>query len=372
MAINDSPYSNWLEINLGAVERNVQSVLKQTGVDLMAAVKANAYGHGAVACGKAALAGGAKWLAVARYDEANELREAGITAPILNLGIMTPQEYELAIEEDITLVLSGFDVANVISMCANRAGKPARVHMAIETGMGRLGVMPEQAADLAQHLRDLGNVELDGVFSHFANSDVDSHPVTESQLKQFNLALDSLHAAGFEPRWVHHANSGALYALPEARFNLVRGGQAVLGLNPYNYRGMPAEWEPALTAWKAHLVSCKMLPKGSTVGYGSTYTTSGDEIIGVLSVGFGDGIRRVQKLEVLIGGERVPMVGSTCMDVIMVRLPRAYPLYEEVVLIGSQGEASISIEEFAAMNGTVHVDISTLVNKRVPRLYYRT
>lgn len=372
MAVNETPYANWIEIDLSAIEHNVRTVIQQTGVALMAAVKGNAYGHGAVECAKAALAGGASWLAVARCDEALELRHAGISAPILILGVLTPAEYELALAEDVTVVLPSYAVADVISAAAQRVGKTANVHMAIETGMGRLGVMHHQAAGLAQHLNELGNVHLDGVFSHFANADLKDDPTQAAQLEQFDLALASLQAAGYEPRWVHHANSGALYALPQARYNLVRAGQAVLGLNPFGYQGLPQEWKPAMTAWKAHLISCKLLPKGWHVGYGSTYTTQDDEIIGVLSIGFGDGIRRVTELDVLIGGERVPMVGKTCMDVIMVRLPRAYPLYEEVVLFGRQGDAEISLEEFATMNGTVHVDVSTLAHPRVPRVYYRS
>jgi len=365
-------YPTWLEIDLTAVEQNAHTIIQSTGTALLAAIKANAYGHGAVEVGKAALAGGASWLGVARYSEAHTLRQAGITAPILILGVLTPSEITLAIEEDITLALPSIELVEIVSSAAKSVNKKAVVHMVVDTGMGRLGVLPEQSVTLAESIIAAGNIELNGIFSHFAMSDFDNHPMMAQQLDRFNQVLDRLAAAGIHPKWVHHANTGATLALPSARYNMVRAGQGVLGLNPFSYRSKPEQLKPALTAWKARLVSCKTLPKGWTVGYGATYTTSQDEIIGVLSVGFGDGLRRVTGYEVLISGQRVPVVGFTCMDQIMVRLPREYPLYEEVVIVGSQGNETISIEDLAAVCGTVHVDMTTLINQRVPRVYYRS
>jgi len=370
MTHND--YPTWLEIDLSAVEQNARYLIHHTGSALLAAIKANAYGHGAVEIGKAALAGGASWLGVARYSEAHTLRQAGITAPILILGILTPSEINSAIAEDITLALPSLELVDIISAAAGKLNKKATVHMVVDTGMGRLGVLPEQALTLAKHITASSTIELNGIFSHFAMSDFKDHPMMAQQLANFNLVLDQLAAAGIQPKWVHHANTGATLALPDARYNMVRAGQGVLGLNPFSYRSKPKELKPALTAWKARLVSCKSLPKGWSVGYGAKYTTTQDEIIGVVSVGFGDGLRRVDGYEVLIGGQRVPVVGATCMDQIMIRLPREFPLYEEVVIVGSQGNETITIEELASVCGTVHVDITTLINQRVPRVYYHS
>jgi alanine racemase len=190
------------------------------------------------------------------------------------------------------------------------------------------------------------------------------------QLNNFKCALAYLEQAGIHPQWVHHSNSGASLAFPEARFNMVRGGSSVVGFNSFDYRSLPEELEPALTAWKARLVSCKVLPPGWGVSYGSQYVASGEELIGIVSVGFGDGIRRVPGNEVLIEGQRVPVVGATCMDAMMVKLPRRYPLDTEVVLLGTSGDETITIEDIARRYNTVHVDFMMGLTGRVPRVYY--
>lgn len=366
------PYSTWLEINLSAVEENTRQIIRSTGVNLMTVVKGNAYGHGAVEVGKATLAAGASWLAVARVIEAITLRQAGIKAPILVLGMPPSMEVDQAIAEDITLPLAGFEALEIFSNRARAMGKTLKVHLKVDTGLGRLGVMPEEILPLARKAQEAGGIEINGLFSHFAFADADQHPMMATQTGRFKQALDSLNENGIYPAWVHHSNSGATLAYPDARFNTVRAAQAVLGLNPFVYRSRPEVIRPALTAWKARLVSCKTLPKGWGVGYGSTYVVSEEkELIGVAGAGFGDGIRRVKDIQVLIGGQKVPVLGSTCMDQIMLRLPRPYPLDTEIVLVGSQGQESIGIEELAACFGTVHVDVTTLITSRVPRVYYR-
>jgi alanine racemase len=364
------PYATWLEINLAAVERNVRNVMKATGTAFMSVVKGNAYGHGAVEVGKAALKGGAAWLAVARVDEALVLRNAGIDAPILVLGMIPYQQVDLAISHDITLPLPNFEAIDVYSGHAKALGKPLNVHLKVDTGMGRLGVLPEEILSLARRARQAGGIQIDGLYSHFAMADRKSDPLMDVQIRRFKAALNSLEEAGMRPTWAHLCNTGGSLAFPEARFNLVRGGSSTVGLNPFEYRGLPEVLQPALTAWKARLVSCKTLPAGWGVGYGSTYVTKGEELIGVVSAGFGDGIRRVPGNEVIIEGTRVPVVGAVCMDAIMVKLPKTYPLDTQVMLIGSLGGQTITIDDVASRYGTVHVDFLMGLTPRVPRMYY--
>lgn len=364
------PYATWLEINLAAVERNVQYITRTTGVAFMGVLKANAYGHGAVEVGKATLKGGASWLAVARVDEAMALRNAGIAAPVLVLGVPPYAEVDTAIANSITLPLASFEAAEVYSQRALALGRPLQVHLKVDTGMGRLGVLPDEILPLARRARELGGLDINGLFSHFANADEDRHPLMDIQLRNFQIALTSLEEAGMKPRWVHLSNTAASLTYPTARFNMVRGAEALLGMNPFDYRSLTEPLEPALTAWKARLVSCKVVPPGWSIGYGSTYITRGEELIGVVSAGFGDGIRRVPGNEVLLDGHRLPVVGATCMDVVMVKLPKPYPLDSEVTLLGTSGNETITIEDIARRYNTVHVDFLMGVTARVPRVYY--
>jgi alanine racemase len=363
-------YATWLEINLAAVERNTRYMTERTGVAFMGVVKGNAYGHGAVEIGKAAVKGGASWLAVARVSEGMALRAAGISVPILVLGMPPYGQIDLAIANSLTLPLPSFEAAEMFAQHAQALGRPLQVHLKVDTGMGRLGVLPDEILPLAQRALELGGMDINGLFSHFGNSDAEDSPMMDAQLKHFKTALDALEGAGIQPKWVHLSNTGASLVYPAARFNMVRGGEAMLGFNPFSYRDLSEPLEPALTAWKARLVSCKTLPSGWAVGYGSTYVTEGEEIIGVISAGFGDGIRRLPGNEILIEGQRVPVVGATCMDVVMVKLPQAYPLDTEVTLIGTSGSETITIEDVAARYNTVHVDFMMGVTARVPRVYY--
>jgi alanine racemase len=365
------PYPTWLEINLSAVESNARYLTQSTGVKLMAVVKGNAYGHGSVEVGKAALTGGASWLAVARLNEARVLREAGITAPILILGMLPSFEVDEAVALNITLPMPHFEAAELYAQRAQALGKTIKVHLKVDTGLGRLGVIPQDVLPLAQRALELGGIEIDGLYSHYSKSGSKDDPLTRLQTERFKEALDSLNAAGIHPTWVHHSNSGATLSYPAARFNMVRAGSGIVGFNPFEYMGLPSGLRPALTGWKARLVSCKKLPEGWGIGYGATYTASGDEYTGIVAVGFGDGVRRLPGQEALIDGKRVPLIGSVSMDQITVKLPGKYPLDTEVALIGTQGKETITIDDCARKVGTVHVDISVLVAPRVPRVYYR-
>ena len=366
--MNQDSHPTWIEIDLSAVEHNVKYLLNKTQKPLMAVVKGNAYGLGSVKIGKAALEAGASWLGVARYGEAQVLRDAGISAPILVLGMVTPEEVKMAIQNDISVNLHGMDVARIFSESAKSTGKKVKAHLKVDSGMGRLGVYAEDAVKLAQYALELGGIELEGVFSHFAMASYSEHPHTKLQTERFAVAVESLKEAGLLPKWVHLANSAGAYYEADSYFNMVRAGSAVTGIKFRDDQPYPDDLCRCLT-WKAKLASCKVLKKGWGVGYGLTYTTSEDEIIGSIPVGYGDGYRRGMGNEVLIDGQRIPVVGRECMDQTMLRLPKEYPIGTEVVLIGTQGNESIYLEDVAQKWDTVEVDVTTIINQRVPRIY---
>jgi alanine racemase len=365
-----STYPNWIEINLSAVEHNVKYILESTRKPLMAVVKAEAYGHGAVEVGKAALHAGATWLAVARFCEARVLREAGIQSPILVLGMVTPGEVDEAIASKVTLTMHSYEMADLYSERGKQMGKPALAHLKVDTGMGRLGVFTEDIVPFARYANDLGGISIDGMYSHFAMATEGGHPLTPLQTERFKQAVKSLREANILPKWVHMANSAGTYYEPDSHFNLVRAGSAVVGLQFRDDAPYPNTMRRSF-AWKTRLASCKEIPAGWGIGYGQTYTLEKDEIIGVIPVGYGDGYRRKFHNEVLIDGQRVPVVGTECMDQTMIRLPKKYPYGTEVVLIGTQGKESIYVEDICKKWNTIEVDVTTLINQRVPRVYVR-
>ena len=365
---SSSSTPTWLEIDLEAVRSNSARVIEDTGTNLMAIVKGDAYGHGAVEVSRAALAGGASWLGVARFGEARLLRQSGIQAPILVLGMLTQDEVDEAIPAQVTLTLHSQETLLLFSARARAAGRTLRTHLKLDTGMGRLGIFAGETLAFARQAQAAGGLELDGVFSHLAAAETPEQPLNALQAQRFQTALNALKAAGLCPKWIHLANSAAAFYLPETRHNLVRVGNVVLGLRIRIDQPLPAHYRPALS-WKARLAACRLLPADWGVGYGPAYTTRAQELIGVVPAGYGDGLRRTPGNQVLIGGEKLPVVGGLCLDQLMVRLPRAYAPGEEVVLIGEQGSQSIRVHDLAALYGTSQVDITTHLHQRLPRIY---
>jgi alanine racemase len=354
----------WIELDLPAVTRNCAEIIGDTGTALMAVVKGDAYGHGAVRVGRAALEGGATWLGVARCGEARVLRAAGLRAPVLVLGMATAEEVDEAIAAEVTLTLHSPSSLELYAARARACGRAPAVHLKLDTGLGRLGVLAEEAVPFARQALAAG-LRLDGLFSHLAAAD-QSDPLNDLQIARFRQAVRAMEAAGLRPRWVHLANSAAAFFLPEARHDLVRVGNVLLGIRIRIDQPLHPKYRPAL-AWKARLASCRKLPAGWGVGYGQTCLASGDEFIGVVPVGYGDGLRRAPGNRVLIGGTSCPVLGRLCLDQLMVRLPRPFPEGEEVVIIGAQGGAAIGLHDLAALYGTSQVDIATHLHGRIPR-----
>jgi len=362
-----STHPTWIEIDRSAISSNCTQILRDIKTPLMAIVKGDAYGHGAVEVSEAAIKGGATWLGVARLNEARELRQNGIRVPILVLGMVTPDEVDEAIVSDVTLTLHSVETLQLFSARACAAGKEIRVHLKVDIGMGRLGVFAEEIVSFARQVQSVSGIYVDGMFSHLSTAE-DQNPNNDSQCQRFELAVHAMEECGLRPRWVHLANSAAAFFLPRSHYDMVRVGNVVLGLRIRTDQPLPAYYHPALT-WKARLASCRRLPAGWTVGYGTSYVTEREEFIGVIPVGYGDGLRRVPGNQVIIDGMKCPVVGRLCLDQMMVQLPRSLPMEEEVVVIGQQGDSSIWVHDLAALYQTSQVDITTLIHQRVPRIY---
>jgi alanine racemase len=235
-----SPIFTWIEVNLSAVEENVRQLRTIAGVPIMAVVKANGYGHGAVEVSRAALAAGSSWLAVSCAEEALVLREAGIAAPILVLGMVTAQEADEAIAAGLSLTVYCRESVELYSTRAAALGRSVCVHLKVDTGMGRLGTLPgEPTLTLARTIASRPSMHLEGVFTHLACADEENPAPTESQLAYFNSTLEALQAIGIRPAWVHAANSAATLAFPQARYNMVRDGLAMYGVHPSNHVRVP-------------------------------------------------------------------------------------------------------------------------------------
>lgn len=365
-------HPTWIEVNLSIIENNVKNLIKHAGVPLMAVVKANGYGHGSLEVSKAVIAGGASYLGVARYCETIPLRDGGIATPILVFGMVTPAEVDEVIANDVTITLYSPEQVGLFTQRAAALGKNVIVHLKVDTGMGRLGVLPHEALDLVRHVHKLGNIYIEGVYTHFATADEPDHPLIRLQLQRFKEVMETLHTEGLQPRWVHMTNSSALLYERGTGFSMVRAGAAVYGI--LTRAGVPYPehiLHHALT-WKACLVSVKVVPKGWGISYGQTYVTASKEIIGVVPIGYADGFRRMSGNEVLVEGQRVPVVGRVCMDQCMVRLPKKYPIGTEVVIIGEQGSESIYSEELAARWNTAEHDPTSALSLRIPRIYTRS
>ena len=352
---------------------NVRQIKEIVGpqVEILAVLKADAYGHGALTVARTALNNGAAFCGVASVNEAVRLREGGISGPLLVLGYTPAWLAREALVHDVTLTLYDAEMARAYSRTAVDLRRTAQVHIKVDTGMGRLGVLADQAVAFIDEIKDLSGLELSGIFTHFSVSDDADLSYTREQLARFNGVLDQLDAIDVSFRIVHCANSAALLRLPEARFNMVRLGLAMYGLQPSSNVSLPTGFHPALT-WKTTIAQVKTLPPGSFVSYGNTYRTSEQETIAVIPVGYADGFRRAPTRweEVLVRGRRAPIVGRICMDQTMIRVDHIpnVRVGDEVVLIGRQEDDEISAEQVAEWLGTINYEVVSEILARVPRV----
>ncbi|MGA9115389.1 MAG: alanine racemase [Bacteroidota bacterium] len=353
--------------NVGVVRRRVGS-----GVKVMAVLKSNAYGHGVKPIAAEAQRCGVEALAVARVGEGFELRGEGVRTPILVCEIAPPDVLQRVIGEDLQLTVTSPASATAISAAACRMGTPARVHVKVDTGMGRLGVSHAEAGELIEAMLRLPRLELAGVYSHFATSENADRSYAREQLARFNRVLEELERRNVEVPLRHMANTGAIFNLPEAHFDMVRPGIALFGYTPAQAVEGGEELRPVMNLLSrvSHL---KQVEKGTNVSYGRQHTTTRRTCIATVPIGYGDGYLRAltHKAEVLIRGTRYPSVGAISMDHLMVDVGEKSPVEvdDRVTLIGTDGAERITCWELAEKLGTIPYEITCLITPRVLRVF---
>lgn len=363
---------NWVEIDLDALAKNTHALKERIGeqVTMMAVVKADAYGHGAVAVARTALLNGAEWLGVSSINEGLELRENGVDAPILLLNYVPVSAIQQALRNRLTVTLYDLNMARQYDRAAREVGLKLDVHVKVDTGMGRMGAMPKDAMILFRHMMTLRYLNAEGIYTHFAAADEDAE-FTATQAKTFrDMVVKPLRASGFNFRYIHAANSAATLAGKDYHFNMVRVGLAMYGLSPSQTVPLPADFRPVM-AWKTIIAQVKTLPKGHSVGYGRTYITEKEEKVAIIPVGYADGFRRGPNNwgEVLVHGQRAPLVGRVSMEKAAINVTHipGISVGDEVVLLGQQGDQAITAEEIATRVGTINYEIVTSILPRVSR-----
>lgn len=362
----------WAEIDLGAIEYNFRQVkrLVSKNIRIMAVVKANAYGHGTVEISSVLERMGVDYLGVATTDEAVRLRDHGIKAPILILGAVLPAELKVAIDRDITLTLAGEELLPELRK-AVPDGARARIHVKVDTGMGRLGVWHEDALDLVKRVSQEKCVSLEGIYTHFSSAGRDDF-FTNYQIEAFEKLLSDI-----EKNWIriplkHAANSIATVDFKRSHLNLVRPGLIIYGMYPKKTFHKLIRLKPALSL-KTRIVYMKDTPPGRSISYGRTFITQKHTKIATLPIGYADGFFRnlSNKAEVLVRGRRAPVVGKVTMDQTLIDVGsiKGASVGDEVVLIGRQGRDEIHTENFARLAGTIAYEAVCSISNRVPRVY---
>ncbi|MCP4106431.1 MAG: alanine racemase [Desulfobacteraceae bacterium] len=372
--------TNWAEIDLKAIAHNILELRRITnpGARLMAVVKANAYGHGAGKVADQALKNGADMLGVARLNEGIRLRKEGIEAPILIFGYTPPSLADKLVEFNLCQTVWSCETARALSDIALSLGRKIRVHLKTDTGMGRLGLVTtvdgEQAAlREVESIARLHGLELEGIFTHFASSDSSDKSYTKKQFERFMEFLDKLCQTGPDIPIKHAANSAAIIDMPETHLDMVRAGISLYGLYPSDEVDKSRiSLKPAME-FKAKVIHLKKVPAGFNVSYGSTFQTEKTTTIATISAGYADGLNRMlsSRGHMLVCGSKAPVVGRVCMDLTMLdvgHIPDVH-IEDEVVIFGSQGNSSLTVDEIASALNTINYEIVSTITDRVPRLY---
>lgn len=374
-------------IHLENFRHNIKAIRSFTknGVKMCVPVKADAYGHGSLECARAALECGVEFLAVATMDEGLELRENGIKAPILLFSLCDPEEVADAVENNITPFVFDREYIDLFAEEARRQKKTAYpVHLAVDTGMGRIGCFPEEAADLARYIAETKSLVQEGTMTHFALSDEKSSSsieYTKQQFQKFQEAIKNIRDAGYNPGICHCANSAASLDLPETHLDMIRPGIIVYGYDAGDVnsqylkeKGTPIELKPVMTLC-TKVSSIREFKKGMSVGYGRTWIAERDTKIAVLPIGYGDGfVRRFSTsgIQVAINGRAYPICGRICMDQCMVDLGPETDVrrWDNVVLFGSKADGAVmTAEDIADKTKTISYEITTVLTRRVPRIF---
>ena len=361
----------WAEINLQALRHNYREIKKQLaeGVKLCAVIKANAYGHGATVAARVALEEGAAYFAVAALSEAIELRQAGFTTPILVLGLIDPKDAAEVVDYDLTQVVCDLELAKALSAEAQAQDRKVKVHLKVDTGMGRIGVRKDEIGALAAEIAQLPNVVIEGMFSHFATADSKDKTYAKKQLTAFREAVDAVEAQGVKLSLRHIAESAAILEIPEAHFDMVRAGIIQYGLWPSEEVTHPIDLQPVMTL-KAKITWLKTVQEGESIGYGRRFIASRTSRIATLPLGYADGYLRsyTQHGHVMVHGQKAPFAGVGCMDQMMVDVTDIPDVQvgDEVILFGTP---ELTIDEVAGWGQTINYEVPCLLGARIPRVY---
>jgi alanine racemase len=373
----------WAEIDLNAIAHNVREIRRITSpqANLLVAVKANAYGHGIIEVARQALKSGADALGVARISEGIRLRKAGVDAPVLVFGYTPPSEAIRLYQNDLIQTVCSYETAHALSDTAASLDVKINIHLKVDSGMGRLGLLPDSrraapsnsAVEEVQSIAGLSNLKLNGIFTHFATADWSDKTYAEKQFQIFSNFLDQLQKAGVKFSVRHAANSGAIIDMPQTHLDMVRAGISMYGLYPSDEIDKSRiKLLPAMSL-KARIIHLKKVPAGFMVSYGITHETKKPTTIATIPVGYGDGLSRLMSSNghMLVNGQRAPIIGRVCMDLTMLdvgHIPEA-KIEDEVVVFGKQGNTSISADEIAERTGTINYEVVTRISNRVLRVY---
>lgn len=366
----------WAEINLDNLLHNLRVTRAAVGdAAIMAAVKADAYGHGAVECARALESAGVDWFGVALPEEGIALRQRGITRPILCLGGFWEGQEEPIIVHRLTPVVFRLDDLAALNREAHKTGHDVDYHLKVDTGMGRLGVQFSELEGFLDGASQFENLRLDGIMTHLASADnSDQNLFTERQLDLFERTIEAIHSRGHSPRWIHAASSAGALAYPRARGNLVRPGGVLYGLwrDVISALTEPLDWRPVMSL-RTRIVLVKAVKAGTPLGYGGTFVTARESRIATIAIGYEDGLRRELSNRglVIVRGLPAPIVGRVSMDLTLIDVTdiEAASINDEVVIIGSQGGRQLTAEEVAARIGTISYEVTCGISDRVPRVY---
>ncbi|MEJ6949516.1 alanine racemase [Natronospora cellulosivora (SeqCode)] len=362
----------WVEVNIENIKYNLRQI-KETlrqGTEIMAVVKADAYGHGLIPVSQALIEEGIDRLAVALPEEGVELREAGFNLPIHVLGEVLSTQYKLIMDFDLIPTIARKDSLDNINRLAKELGLRKKIHLKVDTGMGRIGVQVDQALDFIKYAYNQRNIELEGLMTHFATADEEDKEYSYWQWKRFKKIINQVEEIGIQIPIKHASNSAAIIELSDFQLNMVRPGIALYGLTPSN--NIKSKLKPALS-WKAKIDFIKQVAEGTAISYGATYRTSKESKIATVPLGYADGYSRLlsNKGYVIINGQNAVIRGRVCMDQFMIDITEIenVDIGDELVLIGSQGNKTITATDLANMTDTINYEILCNISKRVPRVY---
>ncbi|MGE4357274.1 MAG: alanine racemase [Candidatus Omnitrophota bacterium] len=363
---------SWAEVDLSSIGFNLNQIKKflSSEVKIMPVVKADAYGHGLIEVSKYLVSQGIEQLGIATVDEGMELRENGIGVYLFILGNIFPEEADAVIEYNLIPTICNLEVAQRLEEIAKEKNIFVKVHVKIDTGMGRIGVSYKEVLDFFLKLKEFPHLVIEGIWTHFASAE--ENYFTGLQLARFNFVLGGLQQCGINFLYIHTANSTALFKYKETHFNLVRPGLSLYGVYPEPSLRDIVELKPAMSI-KTKIVFLKKVPAGQSISYGRTFITQRESIIATLPVGYGDGYHWLlsNRGKVLVKGMRVPVVGRVCMDQTMIDVTDVpgVALGDEVVLLGKQDNEEITAEELAGLTNTIPYEILCRINSRIPRIY---